>query len=219
MSPTDRALERIVVRRQGPLEGTVRVSGAKNSALKLMAASMLVEGTTVLRNVPAIVDVQIMGRLLTAVGLEISRHDDELRVTTGGHDLVPEAPYELVEQIRASIVVLGPLLARCGRAKVSLPGGDDFGSRPIDMHLRGLEALGASFELRHGDVIGEAPSGLRGADIVLEFPSVGATENIVLAACTAKGTTVLENAAREPEVQDLCHLLSAMGADIEGIGT
>ena len=134
-------------------------------------------------------------------------------------EIVPEAPYELVERIRASIVVLGPLLARCGRARVSLPGGDDFGPRPIDMHLRGLEAMGASLELRHGYVEAVADGGLRGASITLEFPSVGATENILMAAVLAKGTTVLDNAAREPEIADLCAFLVAMGARLEGLGT
>jgi UDP-N-acetylglucosamine 1-carboxyvinyltransferase len=219
MGSPDRRAESIVVRGGAPLAGRVEVSGAKNSALKLMAAAMLVEGTTTLQNMPAIVDVDIMADLLRALGLAIEHRDEELLVSTPSDDLIPEAPFELVERIRASIVVLGPLLSRCGRARVALPGGDDFGSRPIDMHLRGLEAMGAHFELRHGDVIGECPSGLRGAEIILDFPSVGATENIVLAACSAKGVTVLDNAAREPEVQDLCNLLVAMGADLEGIGT
>jgi len=131
--------------------------------------------------------------------------------------VVPEAPYELVERIRASIVVLGPLLARCGHARVSMPGGDDFGKRPIDMHLSGLEAMGATFELRHGYIEGRAEV-MHGADITLDFPSVGATENILMAAVLAKGTTVIDNAAREPEIADLCHFLNAMGAQIEGMG-
>lgn len=197
------------------------MSGAKNSALKLMAACMLAEGTSELANVPVIVDVTIMAELLEGIGVAVQVDPwdpTRLSITTPA-ELCPQAPFHLVEKMRASIVVLGPLLARCGRAEVALPGGDDFGSRPIDMHLRGLEAMGATFEVRHGAVFGEASSGLRGAEITLDFPSVGATENIVLAAVSAKGTTVLDNAAREPEVVDLLRLLQAMGADIEGVGT
>jgi UDP-N-acetylglucosamine 1-carboxyvinyltransferase len=213
-------MARIAVRSGRPLRGSLRVSGAKNAVLKLMAASLLSEGVHEIANVPRIVDVGIMSELLEAMGLRTERPDDEpdvLRIERPS-EVRPEAPYELVERIRASIVVLGPLLATCGRARVSMPGGDDFGARPIDMHLKGLEALGASFELRHGYL--EATSdGLRGADIALEFPSVGATENIVMAAVLAKGTTTLENAAREPEIADLCAYLEAMGARIDGIGT
>lgn len=222
-------VDRIVVRAGGPLSGAIRVGGAKNSVLKLMAAAILAEGAFELTNVPDIADVRIMSDLLEAMGLRV-----KLVPATGlDHAGVPspaslqierpavittEAPYELVELIRASIVVLGPLLARCGEARVSMPGGDDFGARPIDMHLRGLEALGASFELRHGYLEGHT-DGLRGASITLEFPSVGATENIVMAAVHAKGTTVLDNAAREPEIGDLCRFLNAMGAQIDGVGS
>lgn len=207
--------------RTGPLSGEVAVSGAKNSALKLMAACILTEGTSELTNVPGIVDVSIMAELLEGIGLTVAVDPADrtrLSITTPA-ELCPTAPFDLVEKMRASIVVLGPLLARCGRAEVALPGGDDFGSRPIDMHLRGLEAMGATFELRHGAVHGHVDGGLRGAEITLEFPSVGATENIVLAAVGAKGTTVLDNAAREPEVVDLLQFLQAMGAEIEGVGT
>ena len=137
---------------------------------------------------------------------------------TNRGDITPVAPYELVERIRASINVLGPLLGRCGKVTLSLPGGDDFGSRPIDMHLKGLEAMGATFELQHGYVEATADR-LHGADITLEFPSVGATENILTAAVHAKGTTVIDNAAREPEIADLCAMLTSMGADIEGAGS
>jgi len=214
-------MDRIVVRPGGPLHGTVRISGAKNSALKLMAACLLAEGGHVLRNVPRIVDVSIMADLLTSIGMEVERRDDEpgvVRLRTPA-SLHPEPPEELFERIRASIVVLGPLLARCGRARVALPGGDDFGPRPIDLHLKGLEALGAEFDLRHGSLVGRAPDGLRGAHIMLDFPSVGATENIVMAAALAEGTTMLDNAAREPEIQDLCRFLNALGARVSGIGT
>jgi UDP-N-acetylglucosamine 1-carboxyvinyltransferase len=213
-------MDRIIVRAGAPLAGTVAVSGAKNAVLKLMAAAILADGTSVLDNVPAIADVAIMSDLLEAMGLSVRRDPvtPSVLVIERPPSLEPVAPYELVERIRASIVVLGPLLARLGWARVSFPGGDDFGPRPIDMHLRGLEAMGASFQLRHGYLEARAEH-LFGADISLEFPSVGATENIVMAAVHAKGTTVLENAAREPEIADLCHFLNAMGAKIDGIGS
>ena len=220
-TPEQLADEQIVVGRSGPLSGEVTVPGAKNSVLKLMAATLLADGTTTLTNVPDIVDVGIMSDLLAAIGVATtgSSRDGTISLTNHG-ELTPVAPYELVERIRASINVLGPLLGRCGRVRLSLPGGDDFGSRPIDMHLRGLEAMGASFEITHGYVDAVADGDrLHGADITFEFPSVGATENILTAAVYAKGTTVIDNAAREPEIADLCHLLVAMGADIEGIGS
>jgi UDP-N-acetylglucosamine 1-carboxyvinyltransferase len=211
-------MDRIRIRRSGPLRGEVVIPGAKNSVLKLMAASLLAEGEYRLTNVPDIVDVGIMGELLCAIGVRTERvAPHELRLVNGG-DIHPVAPYELVERIRASINVLGPLLGRYGRVSLSLPGGDDFGSRPIDMHLKGLEAMGATFEFRHG-VVEATAERLHGADVTLEFPSVGATENILTAAVHAKGTTVIDNAAREPEIGDLCHFLVAMGADVEGIGT
>ena len=220
-TPEQLADEQIVVGRSGPLSGEVTVPGAKNSVLKLMAATLLADGTTTLTNVPDIVDVGIMSELLAAIGVTTtgSSSDGTISLTNHG-ELTPVAPYELVERIRASINVLGPLLGRCGRVRLSLPGGDDFGARPIDMHLRGLEAMGASFEITHGYVDAVADGDrLHGADITFEFPSVGATENILTAAVYAKGTTVIDNAAREPEIADLCHLLVSMGADIEGIGS
>ena len=211
----------IVVRRSGPLSGEVAVPGAKNSVLKLMAAGLLLhDGETALTNVPAIADVDIMGDLLAAIGMSTEWHPTNAGtlVLTHSCDLTPVAPYELVERIRASINVLGPLLTRCGRVKLSMPGGDDFGSRPIDMHLKGLEQMGASFELRHGYVEAVCER-LRGAHVIFDFPSVGATENVLTAAVFAKGTTVIDNAAREPEISDLCHFLVKAGADIEGIGS
>src|SRR5207302_1075747 len=174
-------VERIVVRGGGPLEGTVRIEGAKNSVLKLMAASLMTPGRFVLRNVPHIVDVEIMSDLLFSVGADVRRTEDHVLTIDVRDDLTPEAPYELVEQMRASIVVLGPLLARTGYARVALPGGDNFGPRPIDMHLRGLEALGARFETAHGYVEARCDQ-LVGTRVVLEFPSVGATENLLMAA-------------------------------------
>ena len=212
-------MDRIVVRPSGPLSGSVRVSGAKNSVLKLMAACVLAEGDYALSNVPRIVDVAMMADLLTAIGLVIERPEPGTVCVTNRGGLRPEPPEDLFEKMRASIVVLGPLLARCGLARVALPGGDDFGPRPIDLHLKGLEALGAVFELEHGALVGRAPDGLRGAHILLDFPSVGATENIVMAAVLADGTTMLDNAAREPEVQDLCRFLNVLGARISGIAT
>ncbi len=210
--------DRILIRRAGPLQGEVSIPGAKNSVLKLMAATLLTDGEFTLTNVPAIVDVGIMAELLAAIGVRSERlGPDVLRLTNDGN-ITPVAPYELVERIRASINVLGPLLGRCGHVSLSLPGGDDFGSRPIDMHIKGLEAMGATFELRHGVVEARADR-LHGADITLEFPSVGATENIVTAAVYAKGTTVIDNAAREPEIADLCQFMVGMGAHIEGIGS
>ncbi len=208
----------ITVRRAGDLSGRVLVPGAKNSVLKLMAACLLADGTSEISNVPRIADVSIMSELLEAIGLRLDTPEpNTLRVTNPG-DLVPVAPYELVERIRASINVLGPLLTRCGEVRLSLPGGDDFGARPIDMHIAGLEAMGAEFKTSHGYLEARADR-LHGADIVFDFPSVGATENIVTAAVLADGVTTVENAAREPEVVDLCHFLVSMGADISGVGT
>ncbi|MET0145639.1 MAG: UDP-N-acetylglucosamine 1-carboxyvinyltransferase [Ilumatobacteraceae bacterium] len=208
----------IVVRRVGELHGTIDVPGAKNAVLKLMAATILADGTYELSNVPAIVDVTIMAELLAAIGIRTEVPERGRLTMTNDGNLTPIAPYELVERIRASINVLGPLLTRCGRVRLSMPGGDDFGARPIDMHIAGLEAMGAEFTFSHGELEASADR-LHGADITFAFPSVGATENIVTAAVFADGVTTIENAAREPEVLDLCEMLVAMGADIEGIGT
>ncbi len=208
------------MRRSGPLRGSLSVPGAKNSVLKLMAAALLADGEYELTNVPVIADVDTMADLLRALGVQCSHPEGDrrrLRIVNDG-DLTPVAPYELVERIRASISVLGPLLGRCGYARVSLPGGDDFGTRPIDMHIRGLEAMGAVFDIT-ADYVAARADVLMGADISLPFPSVGATENIVMAAVLAKGVTVLDNAAREPEIVDLCLMLNEMGAQIEGVGT
>ena len=210
-------MKRFLVQGSGPLNGDIPVSGAKNSALKLMAASLLAEGSTSLLNVPDIADVAIMSELLEAMGVEIERIGDRIDLDVPA-ELDPIAPYSLVERMRASIAVLGPLLARIGHARVAMPGGDDFGSRPIDMHLQGLEQLGATFSYEHGDISGEAHQ-LVGAEVFLEFPSVGATENLMMAAVLARGETVIENAAREPEITDLANFLSQMGAMIDGVGT
>jgi len=199
------------------LSGTVRVSGAKNSVLKIMAASLLAPGQYVLNNVPHIADVKWMANLLETMGASISHQKDVMQIEIP-EEMTPIAPYELVERMRASIVVLGPLLARFGKAKVSVPGGDDFGHRPIDMHLKGLEELGVSFTNSHGYIEGKVKK-LVGGKVLLNFPSVGATENLLMAAVLAEGGTVIENAAREPEIVDLVYFLNSMGAQITGEGT
>ena len=207
----------IRVGQSGALSGTVRVSGAKNSALKLMAAALLAPGEFTIRGVPHIADVRWMGELLEQMGVGVSQEGGVL--TLDVPEIVrPEAPYELVERMRASIVVLGPLLGRFGAARISVPGGDDFGHRPIDMHLRGLEELGATFTTSHGYIEGRVDH-LEGTTVLLPYPSVGATENLLMAAVLARGTTVLENVAREPEIADLAVFLNAMGGQVRGAGT
>ena len=200
-----------------PLEGEVEISGAKNSALKLMAASLMVPGTTVLERVPQIKDVHLMANVLEQLGATVTRDGASLSIDTST-DPREETPYELVTKMRASIQVLAPLLVRLGRARVAMPGGDAIGSRPIDLHLEGLERMGAKFSSEHGYVEGHADR-LRGANVLLEFPSVGATETLIMAAVLAEGTTQIENAAREPEIQDLAAYLTRCGAQITGAGT
>ena len=215
------AVDRFVVHPSGPLHGTVCVNGAKNSVLKLMAACLLAPGVHRLDNVPVINDVAIMSDVLRAMGAKVVHEGrgptGHLEITVP-EDVTPIAPYELVEKMRASIVVLGPLLARYGTARVSMPGGDDFGYRPIDFHLSAFEDLGASFVAEHGYVDGHCDR-LVGARIVLQFPSHTATDNILMAAVLAQGTTVIENAAREPEIADLASMLTEMGAHVQGAGT
>lgn len=215
-------MDEIVVEPNGPLSGTVTAGGAKNSALKLMAASLLADGCTELSNVPRISDVETMANVLRAMGAQVERRPDgDVTVTTPpAADLVPSGPFELFERMRASVVVLGLLLARCGEVQVPLPGGDDFGARPIDFHINGLTAMGARFESAHGAVRGTVPGGrLVGTRVVLEYPSHTATDNLLMAAVLAKGTTVIENAAKEPEVADLASMLRSMGAQVHGAGT
>lgn len=199
------------------LSGTVKVSGAKNSVLKLMAAALLAEGTTTLTNCPEILDVPLMRDVLVGLGCQVEIDGATVRITTPA-EISAHADFDAVRQFRASVCVLGPLTARCGKAVVALPGGDAIGSRPLDMHQSGLEKLGATTRISHGAVVAEAAE-LHGAHIDLDFPSVGATENILTAAVLAKGRTVLENAAREPEIVDLCVMLREMGAQITGEGT
>lgn len=222
----DARADRLLVRGGSPLHGQVLVTGAKNSALKLMAASLLAEGTSVLHEVPRILDVQIMSEVLRSLGCQVEQTDDghelgrgtTVRVTAPPHP-GHEADYDLVRRMRASINVLGPLVARVGEAKVALPGGDAIGSRGLDMHIAGLQRLGAEVVSEHGYLIARAPQGLTGARVWLDFPSVGATENLLTAAVLARGTTVIDNAAREPEIVDLCSMLSGMGAKIDGAGS
>jgi UDP-N-acetylglucosamine 1-carboxyvinyltransferase len=202
------------------LEGAVRVPGAKNSVLKLMAAALLAEGTTTLVDVPDIVDVRIMAELLRRLGCDV-QHDPGGGVVSIDVPAEPShrADYDLVRAMRASICVLGPLVARCGRADVALPGGDAIGSRGLDLHVAGMTALGATIGVDHGFLIAQAEHRLPGAAVRLDFPSVGATENLLTAAVLARGTTVIDNAAREPEIVDLCRLLRRMGARIDGVAT
>jgi len=209
--------ERLLVRGGRRLCGDVLLSGAKNSALKLMAASLLTADPCAIRRVPRISDVDTMAAMLGALGAEVSWAGDELRVTAGP-DLSGCAPYELVRTMRASIIVMGPLVARLGEATIAMPGGCNIGPRRIDFHLRGLEKLGATIEIDHG-YIKVACESLRGAVVPLDYPSVGATENLLMAATAAEGETVIENAAREPEIVDLCDFLRGMGAVIEGAGS
>ena len=199
------------------LQGQVRVTGAKNSVLKLMGAALLAEGTTVLTNCPEIADVPYMADVLRGLGCQVVLDGPTVYITVPEH-VTSDADFDAVRKFRASVCVLGPLTARSHRAVVALPGGDAIGSRPLDMHQSGLEKLGATTKIEHGCVVSEAES-LHGASIKLDFPSVGATENILTAAVLAEGTTILHNAAREPEIVDLCTMLSEMGAKISGAGS
>ncbi|NLA36654.1 MAG: UDP-N-acetylglucosamine 1-carboxyvinyltransferase [Actinobacteria bacterium] len=211
-------MQELAVRPSGPIRGEIPISGAKNSVLKLMVASVMAPGRTVLHDVPDISDVRWMSDLLVAIGVRVDQPDHATLVIDTSASLTPEAPYRLVEQMRASTALLGALLSRCGEARIAMPGGDDFGNRPVDMHLRGLEQLGATIELTHGEIVA-THSGLHGAHIVLEYPSVGATENIMMAATRAEGVTTIDNAAREPEIVDLAAFLNRMGARVMGAGS
>ena len=199
-----------------PLKGQIRISGAKNAALKLMAASLLTEEPLHLTNLPDLADISSMMDLLAQHGVTVTPRGGAVTLTAG-EITNTRAPYDLVRKMRASVLVLGPLLARAGRAEVSLPGGCAIGTRPVDMHLKGLAQLGAEIELKEGYIYAAAPKGLRGAEVVFPKVSVGATENLVMAATLAKGETRLVNAAQEPEIADLCQCLNMMGADIEGM--
>ncbi|MEM8589130.1 MAG: UDP-N-acetylglucosamine 1-carboxyvinyltransferase [Pseudomonadota bacterium] len=220
-------MDKIRIRGGRPLHGSIPISGAKNAALPLMAASLLSDETLTLSNLPQLADIQTMSRLLAQHGVDLHLNGADPASATGGRVLElnaggvgnTTAPYDLVRKMRASVLVLGPLVARHGKAAVSLPGGCAIGTRPVDLHIDGLKALGAVIELREGYIHASAPNGLTGAHVVFPKVSVGATENMLMAASLAKGETVLLNAAREPEVEDLAACLVAMGAKIEGIGT
>jgi len=218
MTVERKPMRSIVIRGGSPLSGEVFVEGAKNSALKLMAASLLAKGVSRISNVPDISDVHTMTEVLGGLGVKVTRTSHELVIDATSLTSV-EAPYEMVSRMRASIAVLGPLVARCGQARVAMPGGCAIGSRKIDMHLRGLEAFGVHVEFGHGFIDATAPEGIRGAHVILDFPSVGATENLLMASVLAQGKTTIENAAREPEIVDLANFLVKAGARIEGIGT
>jgi UDP-N-acetylglucosamine 1-carboxyvinyltransferase len=217
-------MDKICIKGGVPLEGVIPIGGAKNAALPLMAASLLTPETLTLKNVPVLADIATMANLLVQHGVSVTRggegadsgHVVEL---SAGHLTSSTAPYDLVRKMRASVLVLGPLVARCGRARVSLPGGCAIGPRPVDLHIKGLQRLGAEVELREGYIDARAPKGLRGAEIAFPAVSVGATENLLMAASLAEGETQLINAAREPEITDLAECLVAMGAHIDGIGT
>src|SRR3954454_22811664 len=232
-------MDKILIRGGLPLSGTIRIGGAKNAALPLMAASLLTADKLVLTNVPDLADIRTMANLLVQHGVGIEFADDlpggpgpgktgpgasggeqgHVLELSARHITSTTAPYDLVRKMRASVLVLGPLVARCGRSRVSLPGGCAIGTRPVDLHLKGLERLGAEIILSEGYIEARAPKGLRGAEFVFPSVSVGATENLLMAATLADSETVLINAAREPEITDLANCLVAMGASIDGIGT
>lgn len=212
-------MEKLVIHGGKPLEGTVRVSGAKNAVLPIIVASMLGTTQSTLTEIPKLADVHTVCDVISSLGVHIE-HPERDTLVIDAHELTSTtAPYDLVRRMRASFLVMGPLLARKGRAQISLPGGCSIGARPIDLHLKAFEAMGAVINLENGDIEATAPNGLKGAQIYLDFPSVGATENILMAASMAEGKTVLENAAEEPEIVDLATYLNSMGANIRGAGT
>ena len=212
-------MEKLVIHGGKPLEGTVRVSGAKNAVLPIIVASMLGTTQSVLTEIPKLDDVHTVCEVITSLGVHIDQSQAGTLVIDASHLTSTSAPYDLVRRMRASFLVMGPLLARKGHAKISLPGGCSIGARPIDLHLKAFEAMGAVINLENGDIEASVENGLKGAQIYLDFPSVGATENVLMAASLAEGRTVLENAAEEPEIVDLATYLNSMGANIRGAGT
>ena len=212
-------MEKLVIHGGKPLEGTVRVSGAKNAVLPIIVASMLGTTQSVLTEIPTLDDVHTVCEVITSLGVQIEQPQAGTLVIDASHLTSTSAPYDLVRRMRASFLVMGPLLARKGHAKISLPGGCSIGARPIDLHLKAFEAMGAVINLENGDIEASVENGLKGAQIYLDFPSVGATENVLMAASLAEGRTVLENAAEEPEIVDLATYLNSMGANIRGAGT
>lgn len=212
-------MEKLVINGGKRLEGKVKISGAKNAVLPIIAASLLGTTPSVLEEVPDLEDVRTISEVLGHLGVEVSNGGNNTLNINSSEITSCEAPYELVRKMRASFLIMGPLLARCGKAKISLPGGCAIGTRPIDLHLKGFDALGAKIDCGEGYIEASAPNGLKGARIYLDFPSVGATENIIMAACMAEGQTILENPAHEPEIIDLVNYLNVMGANIKGAGT
>lgn len=208
----------IIAHKTDSLSGTVPIGGAKNSALKLIAAALLGQGKSIIHNVPHISDIEIMNEVLRSLGATVERDGHSLIIDTT-HAEGHETPYELVSKMRASISVLGPLIGRFGCTRVAMPGGCNIGARKIDMHLKVLQSLGVEFENDHGYLYASSPQGLRAANVLLEFPSVGATENMLMAAVTVPGTSVIDNAAREPEIVDLANMLNEMGAQVKGAGS
>ncbi len=213
-------LEKLVIHGGKPLNGRIRVSSAKNAVLPIIAATMLASTPSRLLEVPHLEDVHTICEVISSLGVKVTVDDKKQEIIFDAATLTAtEAPYELVRRMRASFLVMGPLLARCGEARISLPGGCAIGSRPIDLHLKAFEALGATIEMGDGYVHAKAPNGLKGNQVYLDFPSVGATENVIMAASMAEGKTVIENAAEEPEIVDLVTYLNSMGANIRGAGT
>lgn len=212
-------MDKIRIKGGHPISGTIAISGAKNAALPLMAASLLAPGKTVLNLIPHLADIDSMILLFKDFGVDVERLNGQRLVIDCGDIRSYKADYDLVRKMRASILVLGPLVARFGQACVSLPGGCAIGARPVDLHIKGLQALGANIEIKDGYIYATTPKRLIGTKITLPLVSVGATENIMMAACLAEGTTVIENAAREPEIVDLACFLQKMGAEISGAGT
>lgn len=212
-------MEKLVINGGHRLHGSVKISGAKNAVLPIIAATLLGTTPSLLEEVPDLEDVRTISEVLKQLGLKVENRGNNVLAVDSSRIMSCEAPYELVRKMRASFLIMGPLLARCGRAKISLPGGCAIGTRPIDLHLKGFEALGADIEIGHGFIEAKAPHGLHGARIYLDFPSVGATENILMAASMAEGQTILENPAHEPEIIDLANYLNMMGANIRGAGT
>ncbi len=212
-------MDKLIVKGGNRLVGTVKTSGAKNAVLPIIAASILGESPSRLDEIPQLEDVKTICSVLEHLGVRVDRSEPHVLQMDTSNITAYEAPYNLVRTMRASFVVLGPLLARMGHARISQPGGCAIGSRPIDLHLKGFEALGATITQDHGFIDAVAPNGLKGADIYLDFPSVGATENIMMAACLAEGVTTLENPAEEPEIVDLANYLNQMGARVRGAGT
>ena len=213
-------MEKLIIHGGNRLVGTVKISGAKNAVLPLIAATLLGTSPSTLEQAPNLEDVRTFAEVLKHLGVDVKYNAAEHTLFVDSTNITScEAPYELMRKMRASFLVMGPLLARCGHSRISLPGGCAIGTRPIDLHLKGFEALGATIDIGHGYIEATAPNGLTGARIYLDFPSVGATQNIMMAAAMAKGHTILENAAHEPEIVDLANYLNAMGAKVRGAGT